>query len=85
MTDDESGARLPVVDESAPSPEEMAAYLGEPEESAGENAKPNLREGPVPSLEEAEARIPAKAKALMDELFRARFEKVKRIDPDQVR
>ena len=39
----------------------------------------------MPSLEEAEALISEKTKLLMDELFRARIQRVKRIDPKEIR
>lgn len=70
-----------VVEEAAPSAEEMAAYLGATgsSESKFENDDKSL-----PTLEEVEAMVPAKTKALMDELFRARLEKVKRINPKEI-
>ncbi|MAM92463.1 MAG: hypothetical protein CMI15_13475 [Opitutaceae bacterium] len=40
---------------------------------------------PLISVEEAEALIPDKTKLLMDELFRARIQRVKRIDPKEIR
>jgi len=49
------------------------------------------REGAAPPpggqsrLEELEKRIPERTKALMEELFRARLERVQRIDPKQIR
>ncbi|MCH2614605.1 MAG: hypothetical protein MKZ70_07915 [Opitutales bacterium] len=42
-------------------------------------------QSPLPSLEEAEALISEKTKLLMDELFRARIQRVKRIDPKEIR
>ena len=41
-------------------------------------------QSPLPSLEEAEALISEKTKLLMDELFRARIQRVKRIDPKEI-
>ena len=55
----------------------------EKEEIASE---PNSEQdqSPLPSLEEAEALISEKTKLLMDELFRARIQRVKRIDPEEI-
>lgn len=63
----------------------MAAYLGAsgiPEVTNGESSKDD---DSLPTLEEAIAKVPAKTRALMDELFRAKLEKVKRIDPKDIR
>ncbi len=72
-------------DEPAPSAEEMAAYLGASsttEVTKSESVKDDVS---LPTLEEAIAKVPAKTRALMDELFRARLEKVKRVDPKDIR
>ncbi len=53
-----------------------------PVDRASETSK---QEKPLPSLSEVEKLIPEKTKALMEELFRARLEKVKRIDPGQIK
>lgn len=49
-------------------------------------SEPNIErdQSPLPSLEEAEALISEKTKLLMDELFRARIQRVKRIDPKEI-
>lgn len=63
----------------------MAAYLGAVAESDSSGTEKENGDENLPSLEEAAARIPAKTKALMDELFRAKLVKVKRIDPKEIR
>lgn len=62
-----------VVEESSLEKEEIAS-------------EPNSErdQSPLPSLEEAEALISEKTKLLMDELFRARIQRVKRIDPKEI-
>jgi len=72
-------------DDPAPSEEEMAAYLGSAGSSSETGNDTEVSDGSLPTLEEAVAMVPAKAKALMEELFRARLEKVKRIDPKEIR
>ncbi len=74
-----------IDDDRAPSEEEMAAYLGAAGSLSETGSKAETNDGSLPTLEEAVAIVPAKAKALMEELFRARLEKVKRIDPKEIR
>jgi len=71
--------------DATPSEEEMAAYLGASEDSDPKGSEKKDSDATLPSLEEAAALIPAKAKALMEELFRARPDRVKRIDPKEIR
>ena len=70
-----------------PSPEEEAAFLSEERfqeaasaplsvAAAAETEEPA---GALPPLDELVARIPAPTRALIDELFRARFVTVKRV------
>lgn len=65
------------------------------EQRFNEDSSPEFEENPpepesekeeqaLPSLEEAEALISEKTKLLMDELFRARIQRVKRIDPKEI-
>ncbi len=63
----------------------MAAYLGAPSEPTREEDSIVDDSRPIPSLEDAEKAIAPKAKALMDELFRAKLEKVQRINPKKIR
>lgn len=63
----------------------MAAYLGAPGEPVREEDAPVEDGRPLPTLEEAEKAISPKAKALMDELFRAKLDKVQRINPKKIR
>ena len=72
-------------EEPAPSAEEMAAYLGATGTAALTRNDSKKDDDSLPSLEEAIAQVPAKTRALMDELFRARLEKVKRVDPKDIR
>jgi hypothetical protein len=74
-----------VEDEPAPSAEEMAAYLGASGIAGVTNCESSKDDDSLPTLEEAVAKVPAKALVLMDELFRAKLEKVKRIDPKDIR
>lgn len=74
-----------IGEESVPSAEEMAAYLGASGSPSETGSKTETSDGDLPTLEEAAAMVPAKAKALMEELFRARLEKVKRVDPKEIR
>ncbi len=74
-----------IDDAPVPSEEEMAAYLGAAGSTVETGSKAETSDGSLPTLEEAVAMVPAKAKALMEELFRARLEKVKRIDPREIR
>ena len=63
-------------------------FVDEPSlEKEGILSEPNgdRDQSPMPSLEEAEALISEKTKLLMDELFRARIQHVKRIDPKEIR
>ncbi len=72
----------------APTSEDLDAYYGlveEPKASEEPQGEPKKEEKPLPSLSDVEKRIPEKTKALMEELFRARLETVKRIDPKEVR
>ena len=80
----DSGEDL-VEDEPAPSAEEMVAYLGASGISEVTNGESSKDDDSLPTLEEAIAKVPAKARALMDELFRAKLERVKRIDPKDIR
>ena len=63
----------------------MAAYLGAPEEPIRDEDTAPDNDRPIPSLEAAEKQISPKTKALMDELFRAKLEKVQRINPNKIR
>jgi hypothetical protein len=63
----------------------MAAYLGATGTPALTSNDSKKDDDSLPSLEEAIAQVPAKTRALMDELFRARLEKVKRVDPKDIR
>lgn len=76
---------VPIAVDDAPSPEEMAAYVGEDSETGDTSEASSKDERPLPSLEDVEKTIPDRTKALMDELFRAKLEKVKRIDPKEIR
>lgn len=70
-----------------PSPEEEASFLSEQSfqeaasaplsVAAGPEAEAPI--GPLPALEDLVKRIPAPARELMDELFRAKFVNVKRV------
>ena len=74
-----------VLEEAPPSAEEMAAYLGEPEDPVrGEDASVS-DDRPIPTLDEADKRITPKTKALMEELFRAKLNKVQRINTKKIR
>ncbi|NEQ66738.1 MAG: hypothetical protein F6K21_14775 [Symploca sp. SIO2D2] len=42
------------------------------------------KDGPLPDLKDVEHQIPAKTKALMEELFHARLDSVKRIDRKKI-
>ena len=64
--------------------EKMAAYLGASGIAEITNGESSKDDDSLPTLEEAIAKVPAKARALMDELFRAKLEKVKRIDPKDI-
>lgn len=69
-------------------PEVEQVFVDEPSlEKEGILSEPNgdRDQSPMPSLEEAEALISEKTKLLMDELFRARIQHVKRIDPKEIR
>ena len=69
-------------------PEVEQVFVDEPcLEKEGLVSEPNSDrdQSPMPSLEEAEALISEKTKLLMDELFRARIQHVKRIDPKEIR
>ena len=69
-------------------PEVEQVFVDEPSlEKEGILSEPNSDrdQSPMPSLEEAEALISEKTKLLMDELFRARIQHVKRIDPKEIR
>ena len=73
------------IEEAPPSLEEMAAYLGEPEDPVrGEDAVIS-DDRPIPTLDEADKQIVPKTKALMEELFRARLNKVQRINTKKIR
>lgn len=76
---------IPILEENAPTAEEMASYLGAPDDLEEDGDGSDLDDRPLPSLAEAEAMISPKTKALMDELFRAKLENVKRIDPKLIR
>lgn|GEM_PF-2447865 len=71
----------------APSEEELGGYLGveAPVAIVEEETVPVGDGRPLPSLADVEKRIPTKTKALMEELFRAKLEKVQRIDPKEIR
>lgn len=70
-----------------PSPEEEAAFLSEErfQEAASAPlsvaaaAEPEEPAGALPKLDELVNRIPAPARALLEELFRAKFVTVKRV------
>ena len=71
---------------AGPSPEEEAAFLAEERMSTPVMSTPPTAAaehedvaGPLPPLDELVARIPAPARALLDELFRSRFVSVKRV------
>lgn len=62
-------------------------FDGEPFPQFEEGAPELESEGvqsPLPSLQDAEALISDRTKLLMDELFRARIQRVKRIDPKDI-
>jgi len=65
----------------------MAAYLGVRGAVPAEQEADTLptKDDELPSLEEAERRIPIKTKALMEELFRAKLEKVQKVNPKKIR
>jgi hypothetical protein len=63
----------------------MASYLGTPGDPVREEDAPVDDSRPLPTLEEAEKTISPKTKALMDELFRAKLDKVQRINPKKIR
>ena len=63
----------------------MAAYLGAPSDPVRDEDGPVDDSRPLPSLADAEKAISPKTKALMDELFRAKLEKVQRINPKKIR
>ena len=80
----------PPVDDSipvGPSPEEEAALLTQDRTSEqfygqapkAENMEPEAGESSLPPMEDLVKRIPASARELMEELFRARFVTVKRV------
>ena len=69
-------------------PEVEQVFVGEPsleKEDIVSDPNSDRDQSPLPSLEEAEALISEKTKLLMDELFRARIQHVKRIDPKEIR
>lgn len=70
-----------------PAAEDLEAYFGAaPSAPIKEEDEPlPMSDKPLPDLEYAEKRIPAKTKALMQELFRAKLDKVQRIDPRKVK
>ncbi len=66
---------------NAPTAEDEAAFLAEQGEAVPVpriTAEPVAAE-PLPPLDELVARIPAEARQLMEELFRAKFVTVKRV------
>ena len=63
-------------------PEDFAAYLGEP--SADDLVDSNAGGPELLSFDDANKRIPAKTKALMEELFRAKRGRVQRFDPKRL-
>lgn len=77
------------MDESAPvgpSADEEAAFLSAEREDSGGGALPPVaavtvddEKGELPPMEDLVKRIPAQARDLMEDLFRARFVTVKRI------
>ena len=69
-------------------PEVEQVFVDEPsleKEDIVSDPNSDRDQSPLPSLEEAEALISEKTKLLMDELFRARIQHVKRIDPKEIR
>ncbi len=64
---------------------EVAADLGASVDKGDNENDRESGDRPLLDLEEVEAMIPEKTKALMDELFRAKLEKVKRIDSKKIR
>ena len=70
-----------------PSDEEEASFLSEQSFQEAASAplsvaagpEPEALIGPLPALEDLVKRIPAPARELMDELFRAKFVSVKRV------
>ena len=80
----------PAADDSVPigpSAEEEAAFLSQDRTSEqfygqapkAENLEPATGETSLPPMEDLVKRIPAPARELMEELFRARFVTVKRV------
>ncbi|MEM9158229.1 MAG: hypothetical protein AAGB46_04200 [Verrucomicrobiota bacterium] len=66
-------------DSADPVEQEMAPDTYIPFEEL-ESFKEESENEPLPDLKEVEDRVPEKTKALMEELFRARLDMVKRID-----
>ena len=82
-----SGPVTPTVNRAAPAPEqpESAPWIDEEREAT---AAPNRRKeavrdtldgGPLPELEDMIAQVPADLQEKMDDLFRAKFQTVKRV------
>ncbi len=68
-------------------PEVEQRFVEEPSlEKEEDSSEPDSErdQSPLPSLEEAESLVSEKTKLLMDELFRARIQRVKRIDPKEI-
>jgi len=68
----------------SPSEFDLAEELGGAAPIKDEDQLPEAT-GELLALDEAAARIPAEAKVLMEELFRARPSKVRRINPKKIR
>lgn len=71
-----------------------AAYLadaraqgesGEGVPAEGPKAREQNEAKPLPTLDELVARVPADARELLDDLFRARFTSVRRVRPEELK
>lgn len=73
-------------DTGGPSEEDMAAMYGGGRQAADEELSPaEADEASEISVEDAEKALPAKTKALMEELFRARVQSVRKVDPKRIK
>ena len=67
-----------------PTEADLAAMFGGASPLRDEDT-PGEAGDPLPELDVATQRIPLKTQVLMEELFRARFDKVQRVNPKKIR